>query len=274
MSRYTPLELAEAFIKTGEIDDAREALDAHLDENPDDQDVMRMRAEVLMRFNDAQVWQLALTDFEHIHELTAPDILRYSVLLEKLAQSEQAKVVLRQGVERFPDDVRLLERYIHFLQQCGDYAEALQILAQQSPNWRWSQWQADILREQGNYAEAVSTYSETLAQLEAHITGMDRHWAESLQARLLLARVHCALQLGDDKSAEADVKVVKSLVSDEPMLDFYQGLIHHKRGKHQDALMTIQNAFAQASDAIKAQMWQELSAHDTLYQQVKQAINI
>lgn len=270
MSRYTPLELAQAFIKTGEIQDAREALDEHLDAHPDDQEVLRMRAEVLMRFDNEQAWQLAVADYQQLETMTAQDILRYSVLMEKLARMEQAKAVLRQSVERFPDDVRLLERYVHCLQQSGDYAEALKLVGQQPRNWRWLQWQADILREQGNFKQAIVAYTDALSALQAHIAGMDKNWSDSLQARLLLARANCYLRRQDYLHAESDINTAKAFVADEPILDFYRGLIYHAQGNADEALVTLQRALNNASGQVAAEMWQELSAEVDLLQQLKQ----
>ena len=49
MTRYSPIELAEAFIRTGELADALDALNPHLEAQPNDETALRLRAAVLMR---------------------------------------------------------------------------------------------------------------------------------------------------------------------------------------------------------------------------------
>ena len=40
---YSPLQLAQAFIKTGEIEDALDALNQHLEATPSDDETRRLR---------------------------------------------------------------------------------------------------------------------------------------------------------------------------------------------------------------------------------------
>ncbi|MEO1163713.1 MAG: tetratricopeptide repeat protein, partial [Chloroflexota bacterium] len=45
---YTPMQLAETFLKTGELEDALDALNQQLEAEPADEEARRLRVQVLM----------------------------------------------------------------------------------------------------------------------------------------------------------------------------------------------------------------------------------
>ncbi|HEX2623533.1 MAG TPA: hypothetical protein VHL11_25405, partial [Phototrophicaceae bacterium] len=139
---YTPLELAAAFIKTGELDDALDALNQHLAATPSDDEARRMRIETLLRMPEN--YQLALTDCDALSTPTADDCLKRSILCEKLNNLDSALQSMDTALQLQPGTERLIERQLYLLQLKGDFAAALKLLDVVPSTWRWKQWAGDL----------------------------------------------------------------------------------------------------------------------------------
>ncbi len=85
---YSPMELAEAFIQTGELPDALDALNQQLTAYPDDETARRLRAQVLMRLPGEEHLRAALHDLDQLASPTAEDGLLRGILLEQLGAYE------------------------------------------------------------------------------------------------------------------------------------------------------------------------------------------
>src|SRR5690242_19339862 len=77
---YSPMELADAFIRAGELADALDALNQQLIDQPADDEARRLRAQVLMRIPGEEHVQAALGDLESIASPTQDDNLRRALL--------------------------------------------------------------------------------------------------------------------------------------------------------------------------------------------------
>src|SRR5690606_8702827 len=99
---YSPMELAQAFIKSGELSDALDALNRHLEQNPDDDEGLRLRSEVLSRFRDTVSLQKALNDLIQLHEPAFEDWVRRVALSQKLGDHRSTAYALKQALSLRP----------------------------------------------------------------------------------------------------------------------------------------------------------------------------
>lgn len=237
---YSPLELAEAFIKTGELPDALDALNTHLAQSPQDADARRMRAGVHLRLDQLQA---ALAD---LAGLDAPDDrLMRATIHERMGDLEQALA----AVEGEGED-RLIERRLDLLHKLGRIPAA-RTLADGLPRvWRWSQWSGDLAMAAGDDAAAVGHYSAALGGLPPQNTNALR----GIAARLLLARgdAHLATQAWD--AADADYGAAAEIIPDEPMIAFNRGLIRYHQGDRQTGLAQCKQAIESAPAVMRPAM--------------------
>src|SRR5262245_6743475 len=118
---YTPLQMAEAFIQTGELQDALDALNQHLDANPSDDDARRMRAQVLMRLRRPEDLATALSDLQQLDVASTQDRLNLAILLEQRSDHQAASEILEKLHADDPQDERIAERYFWSLMAQRDY---------------------------------------------------------------------------------------------------------------------------------------------------------
>lgn len=254
---YSPLELAVAFIQAGELDDALAALNQHLDKNPADDRVRRIRINVLRHLNDPQA---ALADFAHLSDHTADDALQRSTLLEQANDLKGAGDSLAAACERWPGHERIAERYVQVLINAGQLEAALDVVRQQPRAWRWWQWEGDLLAQMGDDTTATARYGLALAGLEDHLTP----YLAPLKARLLLARAHAYRRLGHIDLAEEHYRAAEAIIPDDPLIPFLRGLLCLLRGDYDDALNLCRPVFDSVSDSLREQMLTELRG-DTRY---------
>ena len=252
---YSPLELAEAFIKTGELNDALDALNAHLETNPNDDAARRLRAAVRLRTGD---FAPALADIEALSTPSADDYLQRSVILERMGELDHAIEAVQQARAVKSGDERLAERLVGLLLQQKQFIE-VQALIDEMPNtWRWRQWAGDAAVQSGEDESAVSYYSEALTLLAQHFDlSADRN-AAAIQARLLLARADAYSRLDRHDAAEADYLAAAKIIPDEPMIPFKRGLLAAGRGDLETAVVLCRKAFSKANEVLRASMEQEL----------------
>jgi tetratricopeptide (TPR) repeat protein len=255
---YTPLELATAFISTGELDDALDALNEHLAASPDDDEARRLRIDTLMRMQDKL--RLALADLDALTDATANDLARRSVVCEKLGDLDGAVSAVEAALTLSPHDERLLERCIHLLQAQGKYTEALRRLETVPQSWRWQQWRGDLAAQAGQFDQSTAAYTDALTLLDEHTQGMTLAWAASLRARLLLARAQVYRRREQIDAAEADYLEAGKLIPDDPMIGFQRGLIAAQRGNLDTAAAFCIEAYEAAVAPLKESMRHELES--------------
>lgn len=262
--RYSPLELAQAFMQTGELDDALAALDEQLTAQPEDADARRMRAEVRARKGTDEALHGALDDYARLTALSPDDAIRCSGLYERLGDLNGAIQTIENLRQQFPGDARLTERHVHLLHSSGQHAAALAVIralpADQINTWRWQQWVGDLSAEMRSDRAAIEAYSQALDLLEAHSTGMDERWALPLRARILLARSSVNRKRGEYMSAEADAAAADTLIPDDPAVPFNRGLIAALNGDLTTAKALVRGALEAAPDVMREAFVRELKA--------------
>ncbi len=184
---YNPLQLAEAFIRTGELSDALEALQNHLDANSADDNARRLRVSVLRRLPDEKHYRAALDDLDQLSSQTADDWVQRSILLQGLADWAGANAAMEQARILSPDDERITERYVLTLEKCGKPVEARALLDTLPRTWRWLQIAADLAQRMGDEDAALKAYTAALAHLEAKLDTSSA-FAANLKEVLILKR--------------------------------------------------------------------------------------
>ncbi len=260
---YSPMELAQAFIKSGELPDALEALNTHLEQNPDDDEGLRLRSEVLSRFRDNVSIQKALNDLIQLHTPSFDDWVRRVALSQKLGDHRSAGYALKQALSLRPGDERLTEQQVFLMRDQGQYDDALKVIDTMPHNWRWASHAADIHLCRGSYDEAIHTYTKALKLLsdaspDGHTTDAKANWAAPFEADLYLRRARAWIFLENYDKAEADYQDAAKRIPDDPMIPFKMGIIALLRGDTEQGEKLCREASMSAPVAIKALMISEL----------------
>lgn len=251
---YTAIEMAAAFIQAGELEEAFAALSEHLNSTPDDAQARRWRMQVLRHLPLDDAPRIAQTDFKHLDTHIPDDYMHLALLLEQ----GEALAVLRDGLAQWPDHEGLTERYIGLLRNSRDWAEALALLRDQPPDWRWLQLEGDLLAEHGDAMLATARYSQALNQLEQ----LNAHpYLDAMKARLHLIRAATYRRLGFLDQAMQDYLAAEAIVPDDPVIPFNRGLIAWLEGDAEGALALCRPALAQANAALRAEMLREVENH-------------
>lgn len=258
---YSPLQLAETFIKTGELQDALAALDEHLSQQPDDPHARRLRAALLLRLGGPERWRAALRELDQLTEATPSDYVQRSIIHQRMDDLPAAIADQQRALELAGDDERIAERLTNLLISSGQLEAALELVANQSRTWRWLQWEGDLWALMGDDAEAAARYGLALAQLSGrHLLETDKT-LHALRARLLLARGHALRRLGHLEEALNHYQQAQALIPDDPLIDFNIGLVRALGGQLDQAIALCQRAWAQATPALRDQMAHFLAQH-------------
>jgi Flp pilus assembly protein TadD len=253
---YTPLQLADAFIQTGELDDALDALT-----QPDDDSARRLCIGVRQRLGGENQFRAALTDFTHLITLSAYDHAQRSVILEQLGDLDGAVKALHDARTLDPANARHVERLLNLWSQHHKIAEALELVRAQPRTWRWLQWEGDLLVQSGENTAATARYGLALAQIDAHFDVVVDKYVAPIKARILIARAHAYRRLEQIDQAEAHYSEAQMLIPNEPTIPFYQGLLAFTRGHTDRAALLCSQALTDASSSIHDEML-ELLQHD------------
>jgi tetratricopeptide (TPR) repeat protein len=265
--RYTPLELANAFIQTGELADALDALQQHLQTSPEDSDTRRLEIDVLMRLKR---YEEALAAF-HLLEPTPQDEITLSVIYERFNRITEAISAVETALSAQPENERWTERLIHLLRMNGELPKALQHLQTMPRTWRWLQWTGDVAAEAGEAQTAVASYTQALSLLDAHDETLSPKWSQPLKARILLARAGVYRRENRLEQAEADYKAAGELIPDDPMIAFAKGLIAQLRNDPQTAADLCTHAYHSANDRLREEMRHELES-DVRYAELRRKV--
>jgi tetratricopeptide (TPR) repeat protein len=257
---YSPLELAAAFLQTGELNDALDALNTHLAQQPQDDRARRMRIGVCKHLGGDHL-RTALTDFDHLRTPEPGDAIQHSTLLE---QAGDALAVLAKAHTQWPDHERLTERYLQLLLENGKTETALAVVRNQPRVWRWLQWEGDALAAQGDDTLATARYGLALAQLGDQVTDANARYFAPIQARLLLARAGAYRRLGMLDQAGEHYTAAAQFIPDDPAIPFNQGLLAWLRGDSEQALKLCRAALESASDSLRAHLLAELATEPEL----------
>jgi tetratricopeptide (TPR) repeat protein len=183
---YSPLQLADAFIRTGELSDALEALNAHLASSPDDDEARRLRVAVLMRLPGDESARLALADLDQLSTANTDDLVQRSIIQQGLGDWKAANAAMEQAHRLRPDDERISERYVETLAKSGQVARAFTLLASLPRTWRWLQIAGDLARDTDNFHVAAYHYADAIAHLESQMDTTSNDIAANLKAILVM----------------------------------------------------------------------------------------
>lgn len=245
---YDPMTLARAFIQTGELDDALDALNAQLTAVPDDSGARRLRAEVLARRTAKPDLLAAIADLEALAERDASDWLRLSGLYERLGDLPAALRAVEVAAAVEPDDLRLIEREVMLLIRLG-HAEAARARASSLPEtWTWLQLRGTAAGAAGDHAAAVAHFTQALAVFPAKPAGSrDTALLDAARAHLITLRASAAWAGGDLDQADADYGAAAQILPGDPLLPFNRGMIAAARGDLAAARALCAAAYASAS---------------------------
>ncbi|MCU0513018.1 MAG: tetratricopeptide repeat protein [Anaerolineae bacterium] len=249
---YTPMELANAFIRTGELTDALAALDARLAEAPDDDEARRLRAAVLLRLPVPDALARAAADLAALPQPTAADYVQLALLAERRHDLPGAIAAMQAACRLEPADERLLERLPGLYVQQGNIPAALDVVRAQPRTWRWLQWQADLEVQQGAFAAAADLYEQAQQHLEARFAGQLalNRVAGAIRARLLLARAFACRRCGRLGTAEQLYHEAQRYYPDDPTVLFNLGLLRALHGDLAGALAQCRQALDTTDQAL------------------------
>ncbi len=259
---YSPLERADAFIRAGELSDALDALNEHLTHNPADDDVRRLRVQVVLRLDAPAYLRSGLDDLDALTSPTPQDAYTRSVLLEKLGDLPAALAAARAATQT-PDTAaqsRATERLLGLLQKHGETEAALQLALEND----WVQWVANMALELADAHTAIDYYTQALARVGKLKTVTAAAIAENIRGRVLLKRAAAYAQDGQPEKAEADYAAAAAIIPDDPMIPFNRGVLAHQAGDPNAAKVFFRQAHATANDTLRALMDKEVSQSVTL----------
>jgi tetratricopeptide (TPR) repeat protein len=230
MPAYTPMELANAFIRTGELADALDALNDQLNQHPDDTEAKRLRAAVRLRIGDAIALAEAHADLESLLDKTTGDYVQLSLLAERQNDLPTAIIAIEAACQLAPDDARLYERLVGLSMKQGDYVSALARVRQQPADWRWGQWEGDICIKMGDYAGALEAYHRVVQQLDERFDVRANQVVGAIRTRVLMACGFACRRSGRYDLAELLYDDAEGYYPDETAIPFNRGLIKALRG--------------------------------------------
>ena len=262
---HTPIELAEAFIQTGELADALDALNQHLEATPDDANARRLRASVLLHLPGRE--RDALADLDALAVLTADDGLLRAQTLETLGDPTGAFAALEQAWVAYHDP-RSAELLLRALYKRGEAAPALELLADLPKSWNWLGWSGDFYALKGELAIAAEHFCSALEQLDsAEKNGL----TEVQRANLLLKRAEIYRRLKRYAEAEADYQAAEAIIPSDPMIPFNRGLLIYEQGKLRAALPLCRDALDHAPEGLRDHM-RRILTNDPRYKTLVQAL--
>jgi tetratricopeptide (TPR) repeat protein len=257
---YTPMQLAEAFIQTGELADALDALNQQLATEPGDDDALRLRSQVLMRLPGDGNLRSALDDMERLTAPTPDDLLRRAIALEQIGDFTNALEAAAQLHAADPGNERFGERYFGLLLRKRQFSEAAQVIDQMPRSWDWQGRAGDLATEDGHEADAPGHYTEALRLLATEFNLDIDAFARPLQVNLLMARAGAYATLGQFQAADADYAAAAALMPDDPMIPFWRGFVLADLGRAGDAVTLCRAALDRANPTLKATMIATLDA--------------
>jgi len=254
----TPLQLAEAFIQYGELNDTLQALSIHLEANPADDAARRLRAAVAIRMREEAHFRLAVSDLNQISEPTPDDDVNRAIALEYLADLDGAMLAVERARAARPQDERIAERYFFMLLARRRFAEAQSLLETMPRTWDWLQKAGDLASEADGPEQAIALYSQALDHLDTQFDASVDAFARPLKANLLASRAHTYAAAGQFPEADADYTAAEALMPDDAMLAFWHSFIAADLGDHARAVDLCRAAYEKAGEGWRAQMVETL----------------
>lgn len=271
---YSPMQLAEAFIQTGELTDALDALNQQMDAHPSDDHARRLRAAVLSRMPSEENQRRALDDLQNLRAPLPEDALLRATIHERLGAPTTALAIIMEAHQNAPTHERTTERYLHLLQKQKKFTQALDVLspiiAEPDANWRWLQWAGDFATALEHYTDAIVHYSRALDALQARygivagapaakiedneqITEQAALTVQGAIARLFTTRASCYECSGQFIDARRDYDMAQALIPDDTLIRLSRGILVAKMDDLKTAQALCQSALDDAPNDFRVQ---------------------
>ena len=274
MTNYAPLTLANAFIQAGELDDALDALNQHLEAHPEDDEARRLRVQVLMRKAGEIQWGKIMEDSLALKNPTVDDYLQMSSLSERMNDYESAIFFAAEALKLKPEDNSLIERRIRLILEAdGDLIVVGQLLEQLPQHWRWLSWRGEIALLDSDFGSAVSHFSAALEHLEHTMDTVKVSFAANLKAQILIKRADVYQRLQSLSEADADYVAAEQIIPNDPMIPFNRGLIALLQGDSERGIELCWSAYTNAPAALREEM-QKALAEDARYAPIAAALQM
>lgn len=270
---YSAMELAEAFLKTGELDDALDAIKQQLDESPGDDEARRLHIQIQMRLLPQQELPQLLSEFEKLNEKQVSDWQTKSIIFERSGQFAEAISAMQSALQLVSEDERLTERLLDLLLGAESYDDALELVREQEKNWRWLEREGDVLVLIGDDMLATARYGLVLAHLEELEGVLREDYLQALRVRVMLARAHAYRRLEHLDIAKELYHASQSIMGQDITIQFNLGLIAEMEGDSETAQSLCWGALEKASSGLKTAMIAGLS-EDSRFESLKQALSV
>jgi Flp pilus assembly protein TadD len=237
MSPYSALQLAEAFIRTGELADALEALNSHLDTQPDDQEALRLRASVLMRLPGADYARAAMADLNAVSDKSEDDYVQESVIWQLgLGDWGQAVTATEQAHGLALDDERITERLLMLYEQVGEIEKAQKLISELPESWRWLQLAGDLALRTHQAETAIEHYNKALVLLESKMDTVGNPIAQNIAGMIVGSRANAYLEADQFANAEADYRAAAEAFPKDLSYALMVGITLALQGKADEAV--------------------------------------
>ncbi len=273
MSLYSNMQLAEIFIKTGELDDALEALNSQLKDDGSDDNARRLRASVLLRLGQPDNLQTAIEDIDTLQEKTLDDYVQQSVIYERMNQAESAINAMENAVKLAPDNERNFERLIELLTQEKRYTTALSHLSSAPKTWRWLMRQADLYVLDNQHQQALEALNQAATHLQDVFPDLIAPVSRNTMAQIHIARGHVYMTQEQFAPAETDFKDALYYIPDDASIEFNLGLVYALTDRLELAIKTCQSALDKTTPYIRETLVNVLK-NDERYTDLKEKLVI
>lgn len=235
---YSPLQLANSFLQTGELDDAKQVLADYFggNPNPDDPDyvvLMRLWLDMLAHGTESDQ-RRALSDYQQLSDFLPTDHIKYAMIHYRLGELANARAVLQMAMSHYPNHDRLIESLLFIYKKQGDFKAGLALLNTLPQKWIWARWSGDFALMGGDYRIAIAHYSQAIRLLEVQygvsddapamilsaptMTDAEGLTIMGIYAELLLVRAEAYRQNNQINEATGDEARAKRLIPHDPTI--------------------------------------------------------
>jgi len=235
---YSPLQLATAFLQTGELEDAKQVLADYFagnlnSDDPDYEVLLRLWVDVLGHGGEPDQ-RLALSEYHRLPDFSPTDHIKRAMIHYRLGELANARAILQTAVSDYPNHDRLIESLLFIYKKQGDFKSGLALLNTLPQKWIWARWSGDFALMGGDYAVAIAHYSQAIHILESQYGLSDDAPASILSsstmtdaegltimgvyADLLLARADAYRQDNQMDNAKGDEARAKRLIPHDPTI--------------------------------------------------------
>lgn len=245
---YTPMQLAEAFIQTGELQDALDALDQQLEDHPADDEARRLRIKVVMRMPDPVSLTPLLRELDKLSALTADDYVQKSVIMQQLSRFKESSSALGRAHMLKPDDLRITENLVRAFIRSEDFDSAKMLLADLPRTWGWLRYAGEIAGKQGDYQSALKVYDEAIDDLDRKLKTNDNPILVDNKIGFMSMRAICYSRLNQFDKAEAEYAEMERLEPRVPYNRLWRGFAIARSGDSERAVPIVWAAMNESRD--------------------------